>query len=172
MRESTRRARFQSAVAAAALLAWVSGASADIVSFDGAVARGEAFVHRFAHDGAAYEFRLAPVSHGWQIWVSDPAQPDLNFVAVATPPFRGINPARIEGWHFRNADNSGPNEPGDKNVNAPQMEVVGQFENLFYRSWPCFLALSSSLAACLNAPKSTRGMSGFLPSNNSSIVKI
>ena len=29
------------------------------------------------------------------------------------------NPRDIEGWHFRNADNSGPNEPGDKNVNAP-----------------------------------------------------
>ena len=31
-----------------------------------------------------------------------------------------MNALRIEGWHFRNSDNSGPNEPGPNNVNAPQ----------------------------------------------------
>ena len=31
-----------------------------------------------------------------------------------------MNPLRIEGWHSRSSDNSGPNEPGPKNVNAPQ----------------------------------------------------
>jgi hypothetical protein len=37
-----------------------------------------------------------------------------------TPPLHGVpNPRDIEGWHFRNADDSGPNEPGDRNVNAP-----------------------------------------------------
>jgi hypothetical protein len=45
-----------------------------------------------------------------------------NYVTAVTPPFRGVNPAVIQGWHFRNKDNTGPNEPGDGNVNAPQME--------------------------------------------------
>lgn len=37
-----------------------------------------------------------------------------------TPPFFGVNDRQIEGWHFRNQDNSGPNRPGVGNVNAPQ----------------------------------------------------
>jgi hypothetical protein len=37
-----------------------------------------------------------------------------------TPPFHFVpNPRDVEGWHFRNADNTGPNAPGEKNVNAP-----------------------------------------------------
>ena len=43
-----------------------------------------------------------------------------NFCSVVTPPYRGMNALRIEGWQFRNSDNSGPNYPGPKNVNAPQ----------------------------------------------------
>lgn len=31
-----------------------------------------------------------------------------------------MNGIYVEGWHFRNSDNSGPNEIGLKNVNAPQ----------------------------------------------------
>jgi hypothetical protein len=35
-----------------------------------------------------------------------------------TPPWHSVpNPREIEGWHFRNADNIGPN---DGSVNAPQ----------------------------------------------------
>ena len=30
-----------------------------------------------------------------------------------------MNHKYIVGWHFRNFDNSGPNEVGPKNVNAP-----------------------------------------------------
>lgn len=43
-------------------------------------------------------------------------------LARLTPPLHGPNPCDIEGWHFRNADNTGPNEAGDGNVNAPQRE--------------------------------------------------
>ena len=31
-----------------------------------------------------------------------------------------MNAMQIDGWHFRNQDNSGPNQPGPLNVNAPQ----------------------------------------------------
>lgn len=90
--------------------------------FGGEVARGDTVVHRFKHGGSSFEFRLVPFSGGWTIRIGDPSRPERNFVAVATAPFRGVNAAVIEGWHFRNSDNTGPNAPGEKNVNAPGME--------------------------------------------------
>ncbi|MCK5623562.1 MAG: hypothetical protein KAJ11_14795 [Alphaproteobacteria bacterium] len=85
----------------------------------GEVQRGDTIVHPFEHEGHKFEFRLVPVGHGWSIWVGDPIIRERNHVVVATPPYRGNNPAVIQGWHFRNADNSGPNNPGEGNVNAP-----------------------------------------------------
>ena len=43
-----------------------------------------------------------------------------DYAAVVTPPYRGVNQLQLYGWHFRNADNSGPNAAGPKNLNAPQ----------------------------------------------------
>ena len=86
----------------------------------GEIQRGDTIVHPFEHNGLMYEFRLVPVGHGWQIWVGDPRNRQRNHVVVATPPYRGINPAIVQGWHFRNADNSGPNIAGEGNVNAAQ----------------------------------------------------
>ena len=59
---------------------------------------------------------LVPESHGYKIEVRDGEGWDL---ALMTPPMRdeAVNPRMISGWHFRSADNSGPNT-GD--VNAPQ----------------------------------------------------
>lgn len=65
-------------------------------------------------------FRLIPQELGWTIFIGNKAGADNNFCAVVTPPYRGVNHLYIEGWHFRNEDNSGPNEVGPKNVNAPQ----------------------------------------------------
>lgn len=64
-------------------------------------------------------FRLAPDTYGWTIGVFDRARPDEDFAGIATPPYRGTNHRYLEGWHFRNQANTGPNE-GD--VNAPQRE--------------------------------------------------
>jgi hypothetical protein len=83
----------------------------------GEVRRGTVFE---AAVGGGLAFRLVPTVHGWTIWIGDPATPDDNYAAVATPPFRGINPLFVEGWHFRDSDNSGPNRAGPKNINAPQ----------------------------------------------------
>jgi hypothetical protein len=70
-------------------------------------------------------FVLRPVDNsepegpdGWTIEILGPDSTE-GFVGVATPPYRGLNPRFIEAWHFRNAENTGPNE-GD--VNAPQNE--------------------------------------------------
>jgi hypothetical protein len=38
---------------------------------------------------------------------------------LSHPPFRGINDLYIEGWHFRKADNTGPNELVPKDIMAP-----------------------------------------------------
>jgi len=103
-------------------IAVAGSAAADPLEFRGEINRGDTLVHRFEHDGAQYEFRLVPAGGGWAIWIGDPMQRDRNYVSAVTPPFRGINPTVIEGWHFRNKDNTGPNEPGDGNINAPQKE--------------------------------------------------
>jgi len=86
------------------------------LAFSGEVARGQAFEREV---GGGLLFRLVPHESGWTIWMGTAATTASDFVAVATPPFRGMNSRDIEGWHFRNADNSGPNEVGPKNVNAP-----------------------------------------------------
>ncbi len=61
-------------------------------------------------------FVLEPQAFGWTAKVRDVKGEDL---AIMTPPLQmvDINPRTISGWHFRNADNSGPNT-GE--VNAPQ----------------------------------------------------
>ena len=94
-------------------------ALADALDLQGEVQRGDTIVHPFEHDGRKFEFRLLPMGQGWSVWIGDPMYRERNQVVVATPPFRGINPSVIQGWHFRNADNTGPNEPGEGNVNAP-----------------------------------------------------
>jgi hypothetical protein len=61
-------------------------------------------------------FALVPDAFGYRVEVRDGAGWDL---ALMTPPQRlvEVNPRTIAGWHFRNADNTGPNT-GE--VNAPQ----------------------------------------------------
>jgi hypothetical protein len=88
------------------------------LKFSGQVSAGESYIKSF---GAGFTFHLAPSRYGWEIAVKD--ERGTENIARLTPPFHSVpNPREIEGWHFRNADNSGPNEAGDKNVNAPGEE--------------------------------------------------
>jgi hypothetical protein len=68
--------------------------------------------------GPGFFFCLEPNPFGWNVIIKDKqGREDLSRL---TPPFHFVpNPREIEGWHFRNADNSGPNESGELNVNAP-----------------------------------------------------
>ena len=86
------------------------------VKFSGEALKGQSFARQMA---ANLFFRLAPDELGWSISVGTQAA-GKNFCGVVTPPYRGLNALAIEGWHFRNSDNSGSNEPGPKNVNAPR----------------------------------------------------
>ncbi|MEW6440616.1 MAG: hypothetical protein AB1640_06710 [bacterium] len=85
------------------------------VTFAAELQAGESFERPF---GPGLVFRLEPGKAGWTITVKEQGRnEDLSRL---TPPFHFVpNPRDIEGWHFRNADNTGPNEAGDKNVNAP-----------------------------------------------------
>jgi hypothetical protein len=84
----------------------------------GEVKQGEAFERTF---GPSFVFRLEPSSLGWTITVRERGRDED--LSRLTPPFHFVpNPRDLEGWHFRNADNTGPNEAGAKNVNAPGEE--------------------------------------------------
>jgi hypothetical protein len=85
------------------------------VTFSAELQAGQRFERSFA---IGLSFVLLPRRYGWEIVITQAGR-DEN-LARLTPPFHAVpNPRDIEGWHFRNADNTGPNEVGDKNVNAP-----------------------------------------------------
>ena len=86
------------------------------VTFIGEVLKARSFEKSI---GTNLFFRLVPQELGWTIFVGSKANAANNFCSVVTPPYRGINALQIEGWHFRNSDNTGPNEAGLKNVSAP-----------------------------------------------------
>jgi len=79
-------------------------------TFSGIVKKGETFSRAFG----GFLFKLLPIDNGWAIYVSHGEQ---GYLANFTPPRQGPNPIYIEGWHFRNQANTGPNT-GD--VNTPQ----------------------------------------------------
>lgn len=77
--------------------------------FTGTVVRGQSFSHRF--DG--FVLTLVPTEFGWSIDISHGKQ---HYLANMTGPRHFVpNPIEIEGWHFRNAANTGPNT-GDVNA--------------------------------------------------------
>jgi hypothetical protein len=75
--------------------------------FSGEVLRDQKYVHALPY---GLEFRLIPYPEGWSISIGRPGDKTEDYVGIATPPYHGVNPVFIEAWHFRNADNTGPNE--------------------------------------------------------------
>jgi hypothetical protein len=60
--------------------------------------------------------RLVPDERGWVLQVTVEGWENEN-LARLTPPWHGPNARYLEGWHFRNADNTDPN---DGSINQPQ----------------------------------------------------
>jgi hypothetical protein len=88
------------------------------ITWKGEVRSGEAFEKAF---GPGLAFKLTPRPFGWEIEIVEKGRAEN--LARLTPPFHFVpNPRDIDGWHFRNTDNTGPNESGEKNVNAPGAE--------------------------------------------------
>jgi len=62
--------------------------------------------------------RLTPVSEGWFLAVTTEGR-ETEDLSRLTPPWHFVpNPREIEGWHFRNADNTGPNDGGVSSARA------------------------------------------------------
>lgn len=80
----------------------------------GQIAYSEKYSEPF---GPGFLFELNSIDHGWYISIKDERKTED--ISRFTTPWYGPNPRYIEGWHFRNSDNTGPNELGEKNVNAP-----------------------------------------------------
>jgi hypothetical protein len=92
-----------------------SVACRDSIRFTGEISAGTPFLRYF---GNGFAFHLKPMPQGWMLSITD--ERGTEDISRFTPPWHFTpNPRDIEGWHFRNADNTGPNEAGDKNVNAP-----------------------------------------------------
>ena len=91
----------------------VAGPGRLSATLEGRVAVGEDSALPF---GPGFVLALEPINHGWEIAVTHAAY--AGNLARLTPPFHFVpNPRFIEGWHFRDASNLGPN---DGSVNAPQ----------------------------------------------------
>ena len=91
---------------------WITP-KADTVIFSGEVERGQVYSRVF-HDSLL--FKLIPDTYGWTICISIAGRPEEDITRL-TPPFHSVpNPREIEGWHFRNVSNTGPN---DGSVNTP-----------------------------------------------------
>jgi hypothetical protein len=81
---------------------------------EGEVTKGQAFSKATSGD---WILRLVPVEEGWFLEIAMRGR-ETEDLSRLTPPWHFVpNPRHIEGWHFRNADNTGPN---DGSVNAPQ----------------------------------------------------
>ncbi len=81
----------------------------------GAVAGGEEFTETTP---GGWIFKLTPMRYGWLLGVAQPGREDEN-ISRLTPPLHGPNATLIEGWHFRNETNTGPNTGS---VNVPQQQ--------------------------------------------------
>jgi hypothetical protein len=75
----------------------------------GEVHRSEKFEREI---GRGLVFRLVPDEYGWDIEVGPKGGAD-NYMDCLNEPLHGITPYQIEGWLFRNADNTTPLKPSE-----------------------------------------------------------
>ncbi len=88
-------------------------AGQEVAQISGLVAAGDSFVRPFVD---RFTFHLSPIEKGWEVVIREHGREEN--LARLTPPWHFVpNPRYIEGWHFRNSDNTAPN---DGSVNAPQ----------------------------------------------------
>lgn len=81
-------------------------------TFSGEIAGGHIYVQQIEHN---LRLELHPIEFGWRIDIRSNDGSDLTS-DTPTPRF-SVSSRDLEGWHFRNAVNNGPNTGG---INAPQ----------------------------------------------------
>jgi len=91
---------------------------APALSIHGHISREQRFERNV---GSGLVIAFEPDEWGWHLDVRRGNRRDPNgigFASIATPPLHGPTALDIEGWQFRNANNTAAN---DGSVNAPQM---------------------------------------------------
>jgi hypothetical protein len=83
------------------------------VEFSGKVVAGQSYQRRLSTN---YGFGLRPGWYGWMVQVYYGGKDVL--IPIPMYPYPSAAPYDIEGWDFRNLDNTGPNAPGPKSVNS------------------------------------------------------
>lgn len=116
---------------ASCTLSDVQAKARNTASFGGEVDCGLLFARGF---GDRFTFLLRPVNHGWHLVITD--ERGTLPISSLTPPLHATNACDVVGWHFRNSDDTGPNEPGPKNVNAPGRERKFIFSPEVWRTIP------------------------------------
>jgi len=79
------------------------------IRLHGEVHRSEKFEKEI---GRGLVFRLAPSEFGWDIEVGPKDSTD-NYMDCVNEPLHGITPFQIEGWLFRNDDNTAQRKPSE-----------------------------------------------------------
>jgi hypothetical protein len=90
-----------------------------VTMFEGEVCSGSRFERAF---GENFVFNLLPYEKGWLIRITRLGEEDDNLSRL-TPPLHGANPTDIQGWHFRNESNTGPNT-GSLNVPGKRRRFI------------------------------------------------
>jgi len=104
------------------------------IEFSGSIKAGQRFEHPF---GDRFIFALEPMQYGWEISVYEKGR--KTDLAELTLPLHGPNPTDIEGWHFRNEDNTGSSNEHDAAIGNDIREFV----------------FSPEVGKTINAPEST-----------------
>jgi hypothetical protein len=108
------------------------------INFTGSLKAGQRFERPF---GGRFTFTLEPIQYGWEISVHEKGRKDD--LAGLTLPLHGPNPTDIEGWHFRNDDNTGPSTMNSSVFSQDDREFI----------------FSPEVGKTINAPESTNDIS-------------
>lgn len=80
-----------------------------LMRLHGEVHRSEKFEREI---GQGLVMRLVPSEYGWDFEVG-PKDNDEDYMRCVNEPVHGITPYQIEGWLFRNDDNTAPRKPSE-----------------------------------------------------------
>lgn len=109
----------------------------ETIEFCGLIKAGQRFEHPF---GDRFIFALEPMQYGWEISVYEKGRKED--LAELTLPLHGPNPTAIEGWHFRNDDNTGSSNEHDAAIGDDIREFI----------------FSPEVGKTINAPESTNNI--------------